>query len=192
MIARQCATRFVAMVAYIYIADNGTYGMRRLIKDLLLCGIGDFKGVTNDWFGGDCSCLWILRLMRFEFLLAACVVAMIGRWKRGCGEWCLICSFCLEWFLWMCFGVDCGLCVGCFPDLWCCAETPSFPALGNTCVFSRFDDPACALSRTSKYQIWVYRCARRHTFLRHISMNQLNMSLLIYYDRSVATCRPRS
>ena len=25
--------------------------------------------------------------------------------------------FCLEWFLWMCFGVDCGLCVGCFPDL---------------------------------------------------------------------------
>ncbi len=28
---------------YIYIADNGTYGMRRLIKDLLLCGIGDFK-----------------------------------------------------------------------------------------------------------------------------------------------------
>ena len=100
--------------------------------------------------------------------------------------------FCLEWFLWMCFGVDCGLCVGCFPDLWCCAENPSFPALGNTCVFSRFDDPACALSRTSKYQIWVYRCARRHTFLRHISMNQLNMSLLIYYDRSVATCRPRS
>ena len=43
MIARQCATRFVAMVAYIYIADNGTYGMQRLIKDLLLCGIGDFK-----------------------------------------------------------------------------------------------------------------------------------------------------
>ena len=31
--------------------------------------------------------------MRREFLLAACVVAMIGRWKRGCGEWCLICSF---------------------------------------------------------------------------------------------------
>ena len=61
--------------------------------------------------------------------------------------------FCLEWFLWMCFGVDCGLCVGCFPDLWCCAETPPFPALGSTCVFSRFDDPACALSRTSKYQI---------------------------------------
>ena len=28
---------------YIYIADNGTYGMRRLIKGLLLCGIGDFK-----------------------------------------------------------------------------------------------------------------------------------------------------
>ena len=31
--------------------------------------------------------------MRRAFLLAACVVAMIGRWKRGCGEWCLICSF---------------------------------------------------------------------------------------------------
>ena len=43
IIARRCATRFVAMVAYIYIADNGTYGMQRLIKDLLLCGIGDFK-----------------------------------------------------------------------------------------------------------------------------------------------------
>ena len=24
---------------------------------------------------------------------------------------------CLKWFRWMCFGVECGLCVGCFPDL---------------------------------------------------------------------------
>ena len=31
--------------------------------------------------------------MRREFLLAACVVAMMGRWQRGCGECSLVCSF---------------------------------------------------------------------------------------------------
>ena len=32
-------------------------------------------------------------------------------------------------------------------------KTPPFLALGSSCVFSWLDDPACALSRTSKYQI---------------------------------------
>ena len=152
MIARQCATRFVAMVAYIYIADNGTYGMRRLIKDLLLCGIGDFK----EWqmidlvvtavaceFWGSCGVSFYWRPVLLQWLGDGNVDAANGV------------SFVLlfgVFFCWMCFGVDCGLCVGCFPDLWCCAENPSFPALGNTCVFSRFDEPACALSQTSKYQ----------------------------------------
>ena len=153
MIARQCATRFVAMVAYIYIADNGTYGMRRLIKDLLLCGIGDFK----EWqmidlvvtavaceFWGSCGVSFYWRPVLLQWLGDGNVDA-----ANGVSFVLLFGVVSLDVF-WSWLWSVCGV-FSWFGGV--VRKTPPFLAFGSSCVFLWLDDPACALSRTSKYQI---------------------------------------
>ena len=145
IIARRCVCSHGGV--YIYIADNGTYGMRRLLKDLIIgvwSGIEDclrvFGSAASDCVGGQ----WHLR--NCLDVLWACDWTMTTRMR-----WMLPrLFFCWPGF----FGGILGLImmgVWVFFLIWrCCAENHPFPALGSSRVFSWLDDPACALCRTSK------------------------------------------
>ena len=44
---------------------------------------------------------------------------------------------CLQWFRWMCFGVECGLCVGCCVGLlWFGGAEPPPPSYGTLKLFA--------------------------------------------------------
>ena len=45
--------------------------------------------------------------------------------------------FCLEWFLWMCFGVECGPCGGYFPDLCDVVHKTPLPRHSGVLAFFR-------------------------------------------------------